>query len=91
MAVSPSLNIAATFDVSSNSVYAVDTGKESSIGNIHLPGPTSSMVFPGADGIGYAAVPTATVTGLSILGAVEEMNFSNGQFSPRLPSATLRP
>jgi len=77
MAVSPSLNIAASFDVSSNSVYAVDTGKESSIGNIRLPGPTSSMVFPGADGIGYAAVPTATVTGLSILGAVEEMNFSN--------------
>jgi len=77
MAVTPSLNIAAAFDASSNSVYAVDTGKESSIGNIHLPGPTSSMVFPGSNGIGYAAVPTATVTGFSILGAVEQMNFSN--------------
>jgi hypothetical protein len=77
MAVSPTLNIAASFDASSNSVYAVDTAKETSIGNIHLSGPTSSMVFPGSNGIGYAAVPTATVTGFSILGAVEQMNFSN--------------
>src|SRR4029077_2248036 len=29
-------------------------------------------------GIGYAAIPTATVNGFSFLGAVDVMNFSNG-------------
>jgi hypothetical protein len=81
MVVTPSLNIAAAFDASSNAVYAVDTAKEASIGNVHLPGPTSSMVFPTASGTGYAAVPTATINGLSVLGAVEVMNLSTGQLS----------
>ena len=76
MVVTPSLNIAAAFDASANAVYAVDTTKETSIGNVHISGPTSSMVFPTANGTGYAAVPTATVNGLSVLGAVEVMNFS---------------
>jgi len=76
MVVTPSLNIAVAFDASANAVYAVDTTKETSFGNVHLPGPTSSMVFPTANGTGYAAVPTATVNGLSVLGAVEVMNFS---------------
>jgi hypothetical protein len=78
MAITPTRNIVAAFDANSNSVYAVDTVRESAIGNVHLPGPTSSMVFPAADGIGYAAVPTATVNGFSFLGAVDVMNFSNG-------------
>jgi hypothetical protein len=79
MVVTPTLNIAAAFDASSNSVYAVDTTKESSIGNVHLPGPTSSMVFPTANAIGYAAIPSATVEGFSVLGAVDEMNFQASQ------------
>jgi hypothetical protein len=78
MAISPTRNIVAAFDANSNTVYAVDTVRESAIGNIHLPGPTSSMVFPAANGMGYAAVPTATVNGFSFLGAVDVMNFSNG-------------
>lgn len=76
MAITPSRNIAAAFDASTNTVYAVNTAKESAIGNVKLEGPTSSMVFPSATGIGYAAVPTATVTGFSFLGAVDVMNFS---------------
>src|SRR6202521_5545008 len=43
MAISPSRNIAATFDATSNAVYAVDTVRESAIGNIRLPGATTSM------------------------------------------------
>jgi hypothetical protein len=78
MAISPTRNIVAAFDANSNSVYAVSTVTESAIGNIHLPGPTSSMVFPAADGIGYAAIPTATVNGFSFIGSVDVMNFSNG-------------
>ncbi len=78
MAVTPSLNIAAAFDSSTNSVYAVDTAKESGIGNVRLPGPTSSMVFPTSTGIGYAAIPGATLNGFSFVGAVDEMNFQAG-------------
>jgi hypothetical protein len=78
MAITPTRNLVAAFDANSNSVFAVDTVRESGIGSIRLPGPTSSMVFPTASGIAYAAVPTATVNGFSFLGAVDVMNFSNG-------------
>jgi hypothetical protein len=79
MAASPDLNIVAAFDAGSNSVFAVDTTKESSLGQqVHLPGPTYSIAVPTSNQIGYAAVPTATVTGFPVLGAVEIMNFSAG-------------
>jgi len=61
-----------------NTVYGVDTTTESDIGNVHLAGPTLSMVVPTSSAIGYAAVPTATFQGFSFIGAVEEMNFSGG-------------
>src|ERR1039457_6613878 len=76
MVITPSRNIVAAFDASSNSVYALDTVRETGIGSVHLPGPTSSMTFPTAVGIGYAAIPTATLNGFSVLGAVDVMNFS---------------
>ena len=78
MAISPTRNIVMAFDESSNSVYAVSTNKESNLGHVQLPGPTSSMVIPTATAIGYAAVPTATVNGYSFVGAVEVMNLSAG-------------
>ena len=78
MALSPSHNVATAFDASSNTVYAIDTTKESSIGSVKLPGATSSMVVPTAVALGYAAVPSATVNGFAFVGAVEEMNFTNG-------------
>ena len=78
MAVSPSRDIAAAFDSGSNSVYAVSTTKEAAIGNVHLHGPTSSMVIPTATPMGYAAVPTATLYGFSFIGAVEVMDFVSG-------------
>jgi hypothetical protein len=78
MAISPARNIAVTFDSSSNSVFAVNTTNEASLGQIHLPGPTFSMVVPTSDPVGYAAVPTATISGFPVLGAVEVMNLSAG-------------
>jgi hypothetical protein len=78
MAVSPSRNIAAAFDSGSNTVFAVDTTKEAAIGNVHLHGPTASMVVPTASPMGFAAVPTATVNGFSFVGDVEVMNFAGG-------------
>lgn len=78
MVLSPTRNILAAFDASSNNVYAINTVTESGIGNVRLPGPTSSMVFPTALPIGYAAIPTATINGFSFLGAVDVMNFSAG-------------
>ena len=78
MAISPTRNIVIAFDASSNNVYAIDTVKEAGAGNVHLSGPTNSMVLPTALGTGYAAVPTATVSGFAFLGALEVMNFSTG-------------
>jgi hypothetical protein len=80
--VSPTRNIAATFDSSSNNVFAVNTSKQISVGNgMHLPGMTSSISVPTADPIVYAAVPTATVNGFAFLGAVEVLNFSTNSFT----------
>ena len=81
MAMSPTLNIAGAFDASSNSIFAVNTTDESSIGKVQLPGPTSSFVIPTASATGFAAVPTATVTGFAYLGAIASMNFTAGAFT----------
>ena len=78
MALSPTRNIVTAFDASSNTVYAVDTTKDTPIGNVRLPGPTSSMVVPTSVASAYAAVPSATVDGYAFTGAIEEMNFPNG-------------
>lgn len=80
MAISPARNIVAAFDANSisNTVFASDTTKETSLGSVRLPGPTSSISVPTSSPIGYAAVPTATVPGFPVLGAVEVMNLSVG-------------
>ena len=93
MAMSPIRNIAAAFDADSNTVYAVDTVTEAAIGSVRPPRRTDfSMVVPTAGPIGYAAVPSATVTGFSFVGAVEVMNFSTGGLSsPPSPSPMRKP
>lgn len=78
MAITPSRNIVAAFDSSSNTVYAADTTREADIGNVRLAGPTLSMVLPTSAGIGYAAVPAAAFNGFSFVGAVQVMNFAGG-------------
>jgi hypothetical protein len=78
MAISPALNVVAAFDSISNTVFAADTTKEASLGQVRLPGPTFSMTVPTSSQVGYAAVPTASVTGFPVLGAVEVMNLSAG-------------
>ena len=79
--VSPTRNIAATFDSGTNTVFAVNTSKQTSLGNVHLPGSTSSLSVPTADPTVYAAVPTATVNGFAFLGAIEVLNFSANSFT----------
>lgn len=83
MAISPSRNIVATFDASSNTVFAVNTATETNIGSngVRLPGPTSSIVVPTANQIGYAAVPTAAVNGFAYVGAIMQMNFASSSFT----------
>jgi len=77
MAISPSRNIAMAFDPVSNTVYSVNTARETSIGNgVPLPGATFSMTVPTSSTVGYAAVPTANVPGFNFVGAVEVMNLS---------------
>jgi hypothetical protein len=82
MAISPARNIVAAFDSGSNTVFAADTTKETSLGQVRLPGPTFSMTVPTSSAVGYAAVPTATVLGFpGVLGAVEVMNLSAGSIT----------
>jgi hypothetical protein len=83
MARSPSRNIVAAFDSSSNTVYAVDTTKETDIGpnGVKLPGPTNSLVVPSSSPTGYAAVPAAFIDGFPFLGGVEVMNFTASALS----------
>jgi hypothetical protein len=90
MAISPTRNVLAAFDAASNSVYAVDTTKEMGIGQVRLPGPTSSIILPTSDPIGYAAVPNATVIGFSVLGAVEQMNFSSNSLTATIGVDTAK-
>jgi len=81
MAISPSRNIVATFDSGTNAVFAVDTTKESPIGGVRLPAPSSSVVVPTSNATGFAAVPGATVNGFAFLGAIEVLNFSTNSFT----------
>jgi hypothetical protein len=83
MAISPSRNIVAAFDPASNSVFAVDTTRETAIGSngVKLPGPTSSFIVPTSNQVGYAAVPTAAVDGFAYVGAIAQMNFASSSFS----------
>ena len=81
MAISPTRNVVAAFDANANTVYGIDTTKETAIGNVRLAGPTTSMVVPTSVATGYAAVPTATVQGFAFLGAVEAMNFTAGSLT----------
>ena len=88
MVLSPGRNLVASFDASTDTVYGIDTSKESAIGSVRLPGPTISIAVPTADPAAYAAVPTATVNGFTFQGAVESMNFSTGSLlTIAIPSA----
>jgi len=78
MAISPTRNVLAAFDASSNTVYGINTVNATGMGHVQLPGLTSSMVVPTSSPTGYAAVPAASVDGFSFTGAVEEMNLSSG-------------
>jgi hypothetical protein len=78
MAINPGRSSLAAFDLSSNNVYGINTSTEKAIGQVHLSGPTSSMVLPTSNPVGYAAVPSANIPGYPVLGAVQTMNFSSG-------------
>ncbi len=83
MAISPTRNIVGVVDSSqvTNTVYAISTVSESPIGHVQLQGPTTSFVIPSAVPTGYAAVPTASITGHPFTGAVDVMNFAGGGIS----------
>lgn len=76
MTLSPTHNIVAAFDSTSNTVFAFDTIKETSIGSVRLAAPTTSILVPSAQPSGYAAEPSATINGFSFIGAVQVLNFA---------------
>jgi hypothetical protein len=78
MAISPTRNVVAAFDSSTNRVYMVNTSTEKDIGNVQLQGATVSMAVPTSSALAYAAVASATINGYSFAGAVDVINFSGG-------------
>lgn len=76
MAISADRATLLAFDSATNKVEVVNTTKETLTGSIQLPGSTMSMVVP-QPGAGYAAVPSAPLTGTSP-GAVVAMNLASG-------------
>jgi len=78
MVTSPTRNILAAYDASTTTVFAINTAKETALGNVKIQGSTTSMTVPLASPIGYAAVPSATVVGFAFQGAVDALNFLTG-------------
>jgi hypothetical protein len=76
MAISSDRKTLLAFDSGSNGVVVVNATTERSIGDIQLPGPTSSMVALPA-GFGYVAVPGAVLNGFPP-GAIVVINTASG-------------
>jgi hypothetical protein len=90
MALSPARNIVAAFDSASNSVFAANTTNETNLGQTRLPAPATSISVPTSNPVGYAAVPSATVLGFPVLGAVEIMNLSAGSIASTIALANAQ-
>jgi hypothetical protein len=60
MAISPNRATLLVFDMATNKVDVVTTQKDIVAGGVQLPGPTESMVAL-SSGLGYAAVPSASL------------------------------
>jgi hypothetical protein len=97
MALFPSKRFTLVFSPANNSIAEIDNAKEAvtsgasgtNLGNIALPGATESMFVGTDNGTGYAAVPTAPVTGQSP-GAVVVLNLSTGGITATLPVPNAR-
>lgn len=78
------------FNSSDNEVDVVDNAKESSSGKVGLPGSTESMAATSDASLGFAAVPTAPVSGLSP-GEVEVINLSSITMEAPVPNCPAPP
>ncbi len=88
MVLSPSRQYSLIFSPSANNFAYVNNATEaiaSGSGSIALPGWTESFVIANDNATGYAAVPTGTVVGTQIPGAVVVMNLLNGSVLASLP------
>jgi hypothetical protein len=94
MALFPSKRFTLVFSPTDNSIAEIDNAQEamasgSNLGRIVLAGPTESMLVGTDNGTGFAAVPTAPVTG-EPPGAVEVLNLSTGGITATLPVPNAR-
>ncbi len=95
MALSPSLQFTMIFSPAGNSITLIDNTTEgialtttgnvsTAVPTITLPGSTESMAIGNDNATGYAAVPTATITGQAP-GAVEVMDLLHGSIKTSIP------
>jgi hypothetical protein len=76
------------FNSSDNEVDAVNNSKETSNGKVTLPGSTESMAVTSDATLGFAAVPTAPVAGLTP-GEVEIINLSATTLEASVPNCVV--
>ena len=90
MVLSADKKLTLVLSPSNNAIAAVQNATQTpSQTAIQLPAPTESMVVASDDATGYAAVPTAAVTG-GQPGAVEVLNFTAGGINASLPVPDAR-
>jgi hypothetical protein len=77
-------------NTSDNEVDVVDNTKETAKGKVTLPGSTESMAVTSDATLGFAAVPTAPVAGLTP-GEVEIINLSNTTLEAPVPNCVVTP
>jgi hypothetical protein len=99
MALSPNKQLMMVFSPTENSIAVVNVLTESVAGSssglttstISLPGPTESMFIASDNATGYAAVPTAPVSGSnSTPGAVEVLSLSSIATTATIPVPAAR-
>jgi hypothetical protein len=78
------------FNSSDNEVDVVNNAKETSNGKVTLPGSTQSMAVTSDATLGFAAVPTAPVAGLTP-GEVEVINLSTTALEAPVPNCVIKP
>lgn len=84
MAVSPTKKYTMVFSPAGNSVLVISNATESSASTTQLPGFTQSIAFGVGETTGYAAVPSAPVTG-QVPGAVVVFGIASGGVQATIP------
>ncbi|MBZ5654518.1 MAG: hypothetical protein LAO56_04470 [Acidobacteriia bacterium] len=89
MLLTPNRTMTLVFSPAGNQLTLIDNAKESTVGQVTLPGFTESFVVSPDSSTAYAAVPTASVVGQSP-GAVKVIALSTAAFTGQVDIPSVR-